>query len=75
MPAENLLEVFWTEQALEDIQWWRLSGKKQVVEKINRMVEECRVIDAPGIGKAHRLRFNLHSNLQIKPISKNFIEP
>ena len=63
MPEDNLLDVFWTAQALEDMQFWRKSGKKQVVDKINRMVEECRVINAPGIGKAHRLRFNLQGKL------------
>lgn len=55
MPDATPLEVFWTSQAQEDLEFWQGNNRK-VVAKIEALVEECRLTPFFGTGKPEALK-------------------
>lgn len=56
MPDANLLEVFWTKQANEDLAFWRKNQAKTVA-KIEALIAECRADAFHGTGKPEALKY------------------
>ena len=52
------MEVIFSPQALEDLEYWRKSGNKIIQKKIQQLIES--ILDTPykGIGKPEALKHN-----------------
>lgn len=58
------------DQANEDIAWWRANDQNQnVLNRINRLIDNCRVTPFSGIGKPEPLKHDL-SGLWSRRITK-----
>ena len=53
------MEIIFSEQALEDIDYWKKSGNKSVMNKITSLLKD--IIEHPftGIGKPEPLKYDL----------------
>jgi toxin YoeB len=53
------VEVIFLEEALADLDFWKRSGKKQVMRKIRSLIEEIQVKPFEGLGKPEPLKHEL----------------
>ena len=53
------MEVIYLEEALADLEFWKLSGNKKVMEKISILVQELQVSPFTGTGKPELLKYDL----------------
>jgi len=54
-----MLRLTWTENALEDLNWWQQNDAKTLKRIIQLCIETCKN-PMQGIGKPEPLKFNLH---------------
>jgi toxin YoeB len=52
------MEIIFSSQALQDLQYWKKSGNKIVMEKITRLIEDIQKSPYDGIGKPEALKHN-----------------
>ncbi|MGF7080838.1 Txe/YoeB family addiction module toxin [Mucilaginibacter sp. UYCu711] len=52
------MEIIFSPSALDQLQYWKKSGNKQVLEKIKKLLEEIQVSPFEGTGKPEALRHN-----------------
>ena len=52
------MEIVYSELALEQIQYWKKSGNKKVIEKINILLKDIQQTPYQGIGKPEPLKHN-----------------
>lgn len=52
------MEIIFSSEALKDLEYWKKSGNKSVVEKIKRLIEEIKQTPYEGIGKPEALKHN-----------------
>jgi toxin YoeB len=52
------MEITFSSEALKDLEYWKKSGNKPVVEKIKRLIEEIQQTPYEGIGKPEALKHN-----------------
>ena len=62
-------KVFFTNEALDHLEFWRKSGQKKILEKIALFVEELKEHPTTGTGQVERLKRNL-SGLWSRRIDK-----
>lgn len=53
------MEIIFSSQALEDIDYWKKSGNKAIMSKITRLLEDITEHPFTGIGKPEALRYDL----------------
>jgi len=53
------MEIIYSPLALEQIQYWKKSGNKKVIEKINTLLKDIQQTPYQGIGKPEPLKHNL----------------
>ena len=51
------LDVYATEQASLDFQYWQSSGNHKKLDRINKLIESACINPSQGIGKPERLKF------------------
>jgi toxin YoeB len=54
------MEIVFTAKAMEDLDFWRKSGNKQVLQKIRSLLESTAETPFIGIGKPELLKFQLN---------------
>jgi toxin YoeB len=54
-----MLRLTWTENAIEDLNWWQQHDAKTLKRIIQLCIETCKN-PMQGIGKPEPLKFNLH---------------
>ncbi len=54
------MEIVFSPLALEQLQYWKRSGNKKVVEKIKVLLEEIQVTPFEGTGKPEALKHKLN---------------
>jgi toxin YoeB len=52
------MEIIFSSQALLDLQYWKKSGNKIVIDKITRLIEHIQLSPYEGIGKPEALKHN-----------------
>jgi len=52
------MEINFTTEAVEHLQFWKKSGNKNVMEKITRLLEDIQKTPFEGIGKPEALKHN-----------------
>ena len=62
------LDLFMADQANEDVAWWSVNDKN-VLNRINKLIDNCRDTPFSGIGKPEPLKFDL-SGLWSRRITK-----
>ena len=62
------LDLFMADQANEDIAWWS-TNDQNVLNRINKLIDNCRESPFSGIGKPEPLKHNL-SGLWSRRITK-----
>ncbi len=63
------MEVIYKDKALEDIKFWKTSGKKIIQNKITKLVEDILRHPYTGLGKPEGLKYEL-SGLWSREIDK-----
>ena len=53
------MEIIFQPKALEDLGFWKRSGKKQIQQKITALLESIKETPFEGIGKPEALKHNL----------------
>ena len=53
------MEIRFTQEALDDLSYWKKTGNKQILSKIGRLLEDIAAHPYTGIGKPEALRFEL----------------
>lgn len=53
------MEVIYSPQALEDIEYWKKSGNKAIMVKISTLINDIVAHPFSGIGKPEALKFDL----------------
>ena len=53
------MEVIFTPEAYEDLQYWKQSGNKSVQNKISALINSICINPFEGIGKPEPLQYNL----------------
>jgi toxin YoeB len=53
------MEVIFTPEAFDDLQYWKLSGNKSVQIKITELINSIRINPFDGIGKPEPLQYHL----------------
>lgn len=53
------MEIIFSDQALEDIDYWKKSGNKLVMNKITSLLEDILEHPFTGIGKPEPLKYDL----------------
>jgi toxin YoeB len=53
------MEIIYSPQALEDIEYWKKSGNKAIMNKITSLLEDIAEHPFTGIGKPEPLRYDL----------------
>jgi len=53
------VEVIYTPEALEDLKYWKKSGNKPVLKKIQELILAIQENPYEGIGKPEQLKHNL----------------
>ena len=52
------MELIFSSDALEQLRYWKKSGNKKVIQKINHLIEEIQRSPYEGIGKPEPLKHN-----------------
>ncbi|MHB8208428.1 Txe/YoeB family addiction module toxin [Mucilaginibacter sp.] len=52
------MEIIFSPQAIEELQYWKKSGNKIVMDKIKRQLEEIQQTPLEGTGKPEALKHN-----------------
>jgi toxin YoeB len=52
------MEIVFSSDALKDLDHWKKSGNKSVVEKIKSLIEEIQITPFTGTGKPEALKHN-----------------
>jgi toxin YoeB len=52
------MEINFTKEAIEHLQYWKKSGNKNIMEKITRLLEDIQKTPFEGIGKPEALKHN-----------------
>ncbi|MBS1504938.1 MAG: Txe/YoeB family addiction module toxin [Bacteroidetes bacterium] len=52
------MEIIFSSEALKDLEYWKKSGNKKVVEKIKSLIEEIQHTPFAGTGKPEALKHN-----------------
>ena len=52
------MEIIFSPQAVEELQYWKKSGNKIVMDKIKRLLEEIQQTPFEGTGKPEALKHN-----------------
>ena len=53
------MKIIFTSQAQADYEYWKMSGKKAIFDKINRLLRDISEHPYSGIGKPERLKYEL----------------
>lgn len=53
------MQVIFTPKAKKDLDFWVKSGNKNILRKINALVEDIQLHPFDGIGKPEQLKYNL----------------
>lgn len=53
------MEIIFSPQALEDVEYWKKSGNVGIMNKITRLLEDITEHPFTGIGKPEPLRYDL----------------
>ena len=53
------MEIIFSPKALEDIEYWKKSGNKAIMNKITLLLEEIAIHPFTGIGKPEPLKYDL----------------
>lgn len=53
------MEVAYSQQALEDIRYWKKSGNIKIQERITALIEDIKLHPFAGIGKPEPLKYEL----------------
>jgi toxin YoeB len=53
------MEVIFTPEAIQDLQYWKKSGNKSVKDKITKLIDSICTNPFEGIGKPEPLQYNL----------------
>jgi len=53
------MEIRFTKEALDDLSYWKKTGNKQILSKIDRLLSDIAEHPYSGIGKPEPLRFEL----------------
>lgn len=53
------MEIIFSPQALEDVEYWKKSGNVGIMSKITRLLEDITEHPFTGIGKPEPLRYDL----------------
>ena len=53
------MEVIFTPEAFDDLQYWKQSGNKSVQIKITELINSIRITPFEGIGKPEPLQYHL----------------
>jgi len=51
------MEIIFSPQAIEELQYWKKSGNKKVMEKIKQLLEEIQDSPFEGTGKPEALKY------------------
>ena len=52
------MEIIFSPKAIEHLQYWKKSGNKIVMERINRLLKEIQQTPFEGAGKPEALKYN-----------------
>ena len=63
------MEVIYNDKYLEDINFWKMSGQKQIQSKISKLIEDILQHPNTGLGKPEILKYEL-SGLWSREIDK-----
>ena len=66
-----MYKIRFTETADEDVQFWKKSGQKVAMSKIQRLLVEMQQHPLTGVGKPEALRFDLSGKYSRRIDSKN----
>lgn len=61
MAKAKVNQILMTPRAEKDIEYWRESGNKKKIERINALIESCLLDPLTGIGAPEQLRFQDHT--------------
>jgi toxin YoeB len=53
------LEIIYSPEALQDIRFWKKSGEKKIIQKINALINSIEQNPFSGIGKPEMLKYDL----------------
>ncbi len=53
------MEIIYSPQALEDVEYWKKSGNKAIMNKITSLLEDIAEHPFTGIGKPEPLKYDL----------------
>ncbi len=53
------MEIVYTDEALEDLLYWKNSGDKIIQKRIKKIIENIKLTPTSGIGKPEALKHNL----------------
>jgi toxin YoeB len=53
------MEIGYTDEALEDVAYWKKSGDKAIQKKIQSLIEDIKKHPFDGLGKPEALKYNL----------------
>lgn len=53
------MEVIFSPKALKDIEFWKKSGNKKIMNKISLLIEDITVHPFEGLGKPEALKYEL----------------
>ena len=54
------MEIIYSEKAQKDIEFWKKSGNKAIMNKISALIADIQVNPYEGIGKPEPLKYNLY---------------
>ena len=63
------MEVGYTDEALEDLKYWKKSGDKAIQNKIQKLIFAIKENPTEGIGKPEQLKHNLSGSWSSPHIS------
>ncbi|PWB26679.1 Txe/YoeB family addiction module toxin [Flavobacterium sp. HTF] len=53
------MQIIFTPKAKKDLDFWVKSGNKNILKKINALIEDIQLHPFSGIGKPEQLKYNL----------------
>lgn len=77
------MEIRYSTKAIEDIEYWKRSGRKQIQDRITKLLQSIEQTPYSGIGSPEQLKYNFSSfwsrridkgNRLIYKVYKEYIE-
>lgn len=53
------MEIVFTDEAKQDLEWWKKSGKVAILKRVRVLLESIQQASFEGIGKPEPLKYNL----------------